>query len=329
MYKKTIIFLLFLFCLQFFIGADVSAAAIGESCQNNSECEGANVFCLPKICPIILCPGEKVCTYSASPDILPSKIQTKSIDFTPAVKIPGIDIVGVDGKGVALATYISGFYKFAIGLTGILATVMIAIGGITWLTAGGAAGQIGKAKQMIGGSLVGLVLALFSYTILWNVNPDIVALKFPKAGVGLVSKIEPGCGWGQVQCNEIENMIEKDTNSCGGDEDKHPGEYCCCIVDGCCYALGARGSVALRMSKGRILHCVDSVNENLCEDIINDFIVGATQFHSKEFRFDKTQGCEKIKGCSQFCQEMGDGTDCSNYDLNGICENGQCVLDTT
>jgi hypothetical protein len=155
------------------------------------------------------------------------------VKFTPSVLLLNMDenlwnerVIDPDFSDIK--DYISIFYKFAIGLTGILATVMIAIGGITWLTAGGAAGQIGKAKQMIGGSLVGLVLALFSYTILYNINEDIVNLKTGD-GIEVLTRIERGCSWQETKCEEIGGMVEGETKDCGDDKDKHPSENCCCI----------------------------------------------------------------------------------------------------
>ena len=161
-------------------------------------------------------------------------VRAKNMNYQPEVKIPDINIVSVDGEGRALSDYVSAFYKLAIGLTGILATIMIAVAGITWITSGGNAGQIGKARQMIGGALTGLVLALFSYALLYNINPEIVKLKF--SGVSEIANIKAGCSWQKTECNIAENMLAENVDKCGGNIEEHKGEYCCCRAkrEGCC-----------------------------------------------------------------------------------------------
>ncbi|MDO9399471.1 MAG: pilin [bacterium] len=76
-----------------------------------------------------------------------------------------------------IGEYISGIYKYAIGIVGILAAIILMVAGVIWLTAGGNASQITEAKAWITASLTGLVIALCSYTILYQVNPDLLALK--------------------------------------------------------------------------------------------------------------------------------------------------------
>lgn len=76
-----------------------------------------------------------------------------------------------------VAEYIAGIYKYAIGVVGILAAVVLMIGGLIWLTAGGNQTRIGEAKSYIGASLTGLVIALSSYLILYQINPELVNLR--------------------------------------------------------------------------------------------------------------------------------------------------------
>lgn len=76
-----------------------------------------------------------------------------------------------------ISEYIAGLYQYAIGIVGILAAVVLMIGGIIWLTAGGNQTRIGTAKSYIGGSIAGLVIALSSYLILYQINPELIKLK--------------------------------------------------------------------------------------------------------------------------------------------------------
>lgn len=87
-----------------------------------------------------------------------------------------------------IAQYITAIYKYALGIVGILATVVLMVGGIIWLTAGGSASRITEAKAWIGASLTGLIIALASYTILYQVNPNLVTFGFTTFGV--VQEIE-------------------------------------------------------------------------------------------------------------------------------------------
>ena len=82
-----------------------------------------------------------------------------------------------DGSTAMIAKYIRAIYKYAIGIVGILAAVVLMIGGVMWIVAGGNSTAIGEAKSWIGASLTGLVLALMSYLILATINPALVDLK--------------------------------------------------------------------------------------------------------------------------------------------------------
>lgn len=119
------------------------------------------------------------------------------------IKIPGVNFTELanlncakDGKtgkitscGIPwIGEYIAGVYKYAIGIVGILAAVVLMVGGVLWIIAGGNATTIGEAKAWIGASLTGLVIALCSYTILYQINPDL--LKFKPLTIGVVQKMD-------------------------------------------------------------------------------------------------------------------------------------------
>ncbi len=88
-----------------------------------------------------------------------------------------------EGKGANLiAQYITALYKFGVGAAAVLAVVMIMVGGFIWLTAGGNQERVTAAKGYITGALIGLVVALGSYSVLKVVNPSLVfftPLKIP------------------------------------------------------------------------------------------------------------------------------------------------------
>lgn len=72
--------------------------------------------------------------------------------------------------------YVEALYNLFIGIIGILAVIMIMAGGFQWLLAAGNAQRISGAKTTIISSVLGLVLALTSYTILNLINPDLTKL---------------------------------------------------------------------------------------------------------------------------------------------------------
>ncbi len=76
-----------------------------------------------------------------------------------------------------IAQYLQGIYSYVLGAVSLLAVTMLVWGGVKWLTAGGDSSQVSAAKTTIGNSVIGLVLALSSYLILYTINPDAVKLK--------------------------------------------------------------------------------------------------------------------------------------------------------
>ncbi len=76
-----------------------------------------------------------------------------------------------------IGIYIGALYRFGIGLAAVLAVVMIMVGGFLWLISGGSPDKVGRAKEFIGSALAGLLIALFSFIILYTVNPRLVNLE--------------------------------------------------------------------------------------------------------------------------------------------------------
>jgi|GEM_PF-3614212 len=149
------------------------------------------------------------------------------------IKIPGLDKFSqpkqcgtktIDGKTNPvwcinwIGEYIRVFYKFAIGVVGILATVMMMIGGLVWMTAGGDSGKVGEAKSYIGASISGLVIAFASYMILYQINPELTRIKPIK--VVEVNKVEMttttiSCQWKPGLIDGIGKHITNPSQTCG------------------------------------------------------------------------------------------------------------------
>jgi len=98
-------------------------------------------------------------------------------------KIPGqtgkegvINGVNYGKKGVdTLQDYLESAYKFGIAIVAILAVVMIGVGAFMYIvTSAGNAGKLANAKEIITSAILGLVMALLSWLILFVINPDLV-----------------------------------------------------------------------------------------------------------------------------------------------------------
>jgi hypothetical protein len=104
------------------------------------------------------------------------------------IPIPGVEFSGIIRENGSitvpwLAQYVGGVYTFLLSIAGMLAAVMMVVGGFQYVTAAGDKGRIGKAKKRITDALTGLVLALGSYTILYAINPELVAFEGLKIGL--------------------------------------------------------------------------------------------------------------------------------------------------
>lgn len=73
--------------------------------------------------------------------------------------------------------YIKIVYRFAVGLIALIALFLIVLGGIIWIIAAGNEQSITKAKTMIMSAIIGLLLALSSYIILYTINPKLIELE--------------------------------------------------------------------------------------------------------------------------------------------------------
>jgi len=87
-----------------------------------------------------------------------------------------------------LSEYIINIYDYGVKIAGILAALVLMAGGILWLVSGGDASKVTQAKELIIGSVSGLVILLASYIILAQINPDLV--NFQPITVGRLEKAE-------------------------------------------------------------------------------------------------------------------------------------------
>ncbi|MBI4812800.1 hypothetical protein HY798_05215 [Candidatus Falkowbacteria bacterium] len=220
-----------------------------------------------------------------------------SIQFDPQVDIPGSKEFGEgvtytfekDGSTKPIAQYIIAIYKYAIGIVGILATVVMMVGGVIWLTAGGNSERISKAKEYIGASLTGLVIALASFLILSTINPALTNFKI--TNVTSVTKVGC-CTYKDSDGNsKFENLNETDCGTKKGTFSKDP--------------------------------C--SEKDKICEEAtIKD---DCTAMSSKCFWYDSTcRDNGSLTLGKEDCNADTEGQKCLDGIVSGVCKDNTCFL---
>ena len=96
------------------------------------------------------------------------------------------DIVGGQKQEANLGHYLSLLFKTLIGLVGGISVLCIVIGGLQYILSE-VPGVKTSGKQKISQALIGLVLALAAYLILYTINPDLVNLNLQVAPVSKTS----------------------------------------------------------------------------------------------------------------------------------------------
>jgi len=112
------------------------------------------------------------------------------VDFQPQVSIPGsvfsntapvtggvYDPVTRTTSSDLLAKYIQAIYNYGLAIGGILAAIVLMAGGVLWLVSAGNDSKITQAKELILGSIIGILILFGSWIILNTINPDLLKLK--------------------------------------------------------------------------------------------------------------------------------------------------------
>lgn len=75
-----------------------------------------------------------------------------------------------------IGEYFNKFFKIAIGLAGVLAVIMIVVGGVQWMGSESIFGKT-EGKKRVTQAILGLLIALGSYALLNTINPDLLGTK--------------------------------------------------------------------------------------------------------------------------------------------------------
>ncbi|MBI3290995.1 hypothetical protein HYZ76_01800 [Candidatus Falkowbacteria bacterium] len=117
--------------------------------------------------------------------ILPnSALAQEGLNSNIQVTIPGADLKsdlgsvncepGKDCEIGWIGQYVGALYRFGVVLAVALSVIMIMIAGFLWLTSSGNSKKEDKGKNLIFGAFLVFLLALFSYIILYTLNPRLI-----------------------------------------------------------------------------------------------------------------------------------------------------------
>ncbi len=99
-----------------------------------------------------------------------SPSHAQSLNYQLLEKIPGTAAL----NGSDLPGYVGAIYKVALIVVTLSAVLMISIGGFLYLTSAGNTASMSNAKGIIFDALIGLVIALSAWLVLYVINPDLV-----------------------------------------------------------------------------------------------------------------------------------------------------------
>jgi hypothetical protein len=85
------------------------------------------------------------------------------------------DLPGVEApEGGDFGPYVNGIVKLLIGSAGVLAVIVIIIGGLQYMTTDAISGKE-EGKEKIWRAVLGLIMAMASWLILFTINPELIS----------------------------------------------------------------------------------------------------------------------------------------------------------
>jgi hypothetical protein len=151
-----------------------------------------------------------------------------------------------------LGRYILSLYNYGLAIVGILAAIILMAGGLLWLTSGGSAAKIGQAKELMTGSIIGLIILVGAWMILNTINPNLTRL--PSIDTLIVTEV-PYC------CDSVKGNILAVKGECpGSSKGCTNGETC--TNQGTVDDTGSYGT--------NNFSCINSGGSICCEHVAND-----------------------------------------------------------
>ncbi len=148
---------------------------------------------------------------------------------------------------------ISSVFNYAIWLVGIAVFIMILWAGFLWLTSAASPGNIATAKKMISNAILGAILLISAYAILYTINPELVGGNLNLEGIeapaplpqpppgGTTVNPYTGCGTNQQAAQDLLRLLGSGgfsaSASCGGNN--HAFQNIMDMKDGLCPSVCA------------------------------------------------------------------------------------------
>lgn len=104
-------------------------------------------------------------------NVTPRVMADEAFEYTPLSPLPHT----TSGETTNINLYLLGMFELLIGVAGVLAVIMIVIGGIQYMSTDAIYGKLDgkeKIKQAVGG----LLLAVLSYLLLQTINPNLLKI---------------------------------------------------------------------------------------------------------------------------------------------------------
>ncbi len=271
------------------------------------------------------------------------KDSVKSLQFTPQITIPDSDFQsnvptsvgeysGTDKSidSTLLPKYIGAIYKYGLAIAGILATIMLMAAGVIWLISGGDSGKVSQAKELISGSIAGLIILVVSWVILNTINPDLVNLKsIETTNLAKIEEDNLVCCWpnaGEIKypvrivdgkaiavSGEYEGKVIKcDDNQCADDEvcRLNTNEKYSCFKDKiCCNCRTNKNNLA----------CKDGIShdecDKFCDTQLGKNVIGYKPNYYMDYYNDDNYDC-----ISNQCVPVNQGKEINESTSPQTCE---------
>jgi hypothetical protein len=272
-------------------------------------------------------------------------LSERNITFKPQVAIPGFGerTFGETGSTRYIAEYIVAIYRYGISIGAILATVVLMAAGLIWLASGGSQEKIGQAKNMISGSIIGLVLLFGSYTLLNTINPELV--NFHIQDIDFAPEIKYVCctykkengGTGakmttSAECSQLNNSFSYGENYTTNPNRMFGPNQGCHEINSCCTFsvyydffgdnYGGYFNLKFPISSSSLCYLGDKKYFNHYRTI-GKITSGACEYENTSNCFGKNDGtlCYNASRSSW----AGQSIDCETEGVCGWCFDGTCV----
>lgn len=162
------------------ISASLFAVTLAQTCSLPNVMQSGSCKPCPqgtKATEDVLKPGNYFCAVVLGQDVQNALTSTTSSSYKYLAPIGNDQYFNPgeikDGRNIAFGKYLNWIIKTLIGLAAVAAVVMIVMGGIQYMTSE-LVNTKEQAKSMITNAVIGIIIALGAYTLLYTVNPQLL-----------------------------------------------------------------------------------------------------------------------------------------------------------